>query len=443
MAYALVVLNGAREGETFLLTEGSAVTIGRDKVNDICLPDRKLSRIHCQVEVIGGRCQIADLNSTNGTLVNGERIEVETWLSVNDEIEAGTTRFRLIESPTAELAATPAAGLAEEAPRCEECGREITPEEMASGRVRRVGDRHYCSKCSASLEESDVERRGIARPLAPSLAERCKPGRKIAGVRLLSLVGEGRVGPLFKGEQVNMGRLVAVKVLNVTDPDWARKYLHAVYASGQLVHPNIVLIFDTGEEDGLYYVIREYVDGESLQSRLATREPMALPEAFNIVTQAAQALEHASERRVFHGGLCPRRILIGPRETVKLTGFGLPSAPPGGSLEDGYDWEILPYMPPERLRADTPPDFQGDVYSLVAVFYHLLTGRPPFTGSTLEKIEHRILSRPPRPLADFSDDVPDAAQKIIDRGLCKDPRARYQSPAALLNDLEERLRGEI
>ena len=148
MPFALLVLNGERKGETYLLTEGHALTLGRDAVNDIRLADSKLSRIHCQVEVIGGRCQVADLNSTNGTVMNGERIEVEARLAVDDEIEAGTTKLRLIETTALDLLAPQSEKPQEAAPRCEECGRVISPEEMAGGRVRRVGERRYCARCA-------------------------------------------------------------------------------------------------------------------------------------------------------------------------------------------------------------------------------------------------------------------------------------------------------
>ncbi len=450
MAFALFVVSGEREGETFPLVEGRAITVGRDASNDIRLLDRKLSRIHCQIEMVGGRCQISDLNSTNGTNVNGERIEAETWISPDDEVEVGTSRLRLIEVAPAESAA-PKLALAEKAPEpeapphCEECGKPIAPDDLAAGRVRKAGSRYYCAACSATFEQAAVGAAPApaAEPLSASLLDRCQPGKEIAGVRLISLVGEGRLGPLYKGEQISMGRIVALKVLNVGDPDWSKKYLQAVYTSGQLVHPNVVLIFDTGEEEGLFYVVRECVEGQSAQERLSNREPIPLAEAYQIITQVAYALEHAYDRHIFHSGLSPRKILLGPRDTVKVTGFGLPLTPPPGHSSASYTWHTLPYMAPERLRGDAKPDFVGDVYSLVAVFYHLLTGRAPFTGSTRERIEQRILHNPPRPLVELEPSLPATAQKIIDRGLSKDPRARYQMPRELLFDLEENLRREM
>ena len=213
-----------------------------------------------------------------------------------------------------------------------------------------------------------------------------------------------------------------------------------MYVSGQLVHPNIVLIFDIGQEENLSYLVREYVEGRSVQERLANREPAPMAEAHGIISQVVYALEHAAERHVFHGALSPRKILLGPRDSVKVIGFGLPLAPPPGSSAATYNWHALPYTAPERVRGGEPPNFAGDVYSVVAVLYHLLSGHPPFSGSTRETIEQRILNAQPKPLNEFVPDIPAGAQKIIDRGLSKDPRARYQLPRELLFDLEENLK---
>ena len=449
MPYALLVIAGERKGESFVIPEDRALTLGRDPSNDIRLQDRKLSRIHSQVQVIAGRAQVVDLNSTNGTMVNGTRIEGEIWLQIDDEVEVGMTRMRLIEmspaaaeSPTSNTAPAPTSPPVDHAV-CEECGRAISDVELAANRLRKVGARFYCHKCAATFEEGTVSGAPPVEPLNASIVERGQPGKEIAGVRIIGLVGEGRLGPLYRAEQVSMGRLVALKMLNVTDADWAKKYLQAVYSSGQLVHANIALIFDTGEEDNLFYVVREYVEGRSAQERMANREPIPLPEAFGIVTQVCYALEHACERGIFHGGLSPRKVLLGARDAVKVTGFGLPLTPPPGRSVSAYSWHGLPYTPPERVRGEDRPDAAGDVYGAVAIFYHLLAGRAPFSGSTREKIEHRILTQTPRALKDHVPGLPEAAQKIIDRGLSKHAGTRYQTPRELLFDLEETLRREI
>ena len=204
------------------------------------------------------------------------------------------------------------------------------------GRRSRLRERPHRRKPALLLELLRAAQAGDrsaappADPLPAAILERFQPGKELAGVRVISPLGEGRLGPLFKGQQISMGRLVSLKILNVSDADWAKKYLQAVYVSGQLVHSNIVLIFDTGEEDDMFYVVREYVDGQSAQERLVNREPVPMAEAHDIISQVVYALEHAAERHIFHGALSPRRILLGPRESVKVSGFGLPLTPPPG-----------------------------------------------------------------------------------------------------------------
>ena len=450
MPFILMIVSGERKGERFPVVEGRAITLGRDAANTICLPDRKLSRIHCQIDAIGDRCQVVDLNSTNGTLVNGQRITTETWIGVEDEVEIGMTRMRLAVTDKRAGAGLVAAGSKPVKPvlgarqiRCEECGRKISGAELDGGKARHVGDRYYCSDCTVSLESQTASDLAQVEPVVAPPAPRFEPGEEVASVRTISMIGEGRLGPLYKGEQTSMGRLVALKILNVTDGEWAKSYLNAVYMSGQLVHPNIVLIFDTGEEEGFYYIVREYVEGQSVQQRLVSRKPVPLSEAFAVITQVAYALEYAFERHIFHGGLSPRKILLGARDTVKVTGFGLPQALPPGHPVTPHARHALVYTAPERLREGTALDFAGDVYSLVAVLYHLLAGRAPFSGSTRQRLERRIRKRTPRRLSEFNADLPPAVQKIVDRGLSKDPRARYQLPRELIYDLDENLRREM
>ena len=447
MTLALEVTKGELRGKVFPVREGTALTIGRDACNTIRLKDRKLSRIHCQIEVLGGHCQLADLNSTNGTMVNGERIYEETWITPQDRIDVGTTRLRLIEIEEEEssedaVAFTPASDEKSRV-RCEECGVIIAAEDIAAGRVQRVGDRSYCAKCSALFSPDEDVPREEANLVAEEEAtatERFEPGKIVAGARIVSFVGEGRLGPLYEAEQISMGRLVALKVLNVTDKDWARRYLDAVYASGKLVHPNILLIFDAGEVDGMYYVIREYVEGESVEERMAAHVPVSLAEAFNIVTRVAYALEYAFERRTFHGALSPRKIILGRNATVKVTCFGLPQTLPSGIGLSRLRWQGLPYTAPERLSGAGELDFASDCYSLVAVFYHLLSGYSPFRASSREELEDLVRGKTPKPLLSVNPNLPAAVERIVDRGLCKDPRARFQTPRELLFELEENVR---
>ena len=218
---------------------------------------------------------------------------------------------------------------------------------------------------------------------------------------MIGMVGEGRLGPLFKAEQVNIGRLVALKILNVPDAEWARRYLQAVYVSGQLVHSNIVLIFDIGQEEALAYVVREYVEGRSVQERLANREPSPLAEAHGIISQVVYALQHAAENHIFHGSLSPRKILLGPRGGVKVSGFGLRLRPrPRRALRATTG---TPCPTPRRNGcAAANPRTSPGTYTRWWRFSITCSAAIRLSAAArARRIEQRILNGLPKPLKEF------------------------------------------
>ena len=395
--------------------------------------------------MIGGRCRVTDLKSTNGTLVNGKQLGEDVWIDLDDVVEVGRTELRLVETAATEVTMEGDDGsdMSDATIACEECGTPVSWDDLAAGDARRVGDRNYCIKCSASFEIETFEEEESSEVEAIPVAERLEVGSNVAGVRIVSFVGEGTLGALYEAEQLSMGRLVALKVLNVADRTWAKKYLQAVYASGKLVHPNIALIFDAGEVDDTYYVVREYVEGESVGARLTSRGAFPLEKAFSVIIEVIHALEYAYERRMFHGALSPRKILLGKNDSVKLTGVGVLQTMPESGSPIRNSWHILPYTAPERLDDAGTVDFTADVYSLMAIFYHMLTGHAPFTGADRISIEKHIREKTPDPLSKHKPDLPETVQRIISRGLSKDPRARYQLPRELLYELEENLRKEL
>ena len=449
MAFALKVIRGKQRDKTIPLPDEGAMTIGRDSCNALRIKDRKLSRIHCQFEVRDDECYLSDLNSTNGTLVNDDRIEQETQLEIGDEIQIGTTRFRLAASEGAEATAfpeedeqTPGEGPA--GPPCEECGRNVTPEEMAEGTARSVGERYYCSSCVASFEQRDEEIGATPSPVEErQRPEPLAPGTVVADVRIVATLADSRIGRLYRAIQKSIGREVTFKLLDIEDREWARKYIESVYASGQLVHQNIALIFDTGDVDGSHYVVREYVEGEPLEAVLSRHESLELSDIYTIITQIGYAIEYSDERDMPHGSLSPRKILIGENRVVKVIGFGLPQAPPKDLDEDQYRRHALPYTPPERLSYRARLNPSADCYALVAIFYHMLTGEPPFRGRTASQIKSAVRKGSIQPAEDMVEGIPDAAKRIIQRGFHADADSRYQRPAELLHDLEDQLRPEL
>jgi serine/threonine-protein kinase len=269
-------------------------------------------------------------------------------------------------------------------------------------------------------------------------------GDEVAGNHILEKLGDGDYGPVYLAEQGATGRLVALKILTADSGTWAKGYLDAIYASGQLVHNNIVLIYDTGEVDGRYYVSREYVEGQSLAGLLERKERLPMDEAQPKLVQIVEGLRHARDRGINHGCLAPCNVLVSKDGMVKLTNFGLGQVRAPGFPSPMDDMAVLPYLPPEVVRRDTTqPGFVGDCYSVGSIFFHMMTGQPPFHGGTLEEIRNAILSSPTPKPEEYAPNIPHVAGQIAERCLDKISGARYQQPKELLYDLEELLRREI
>ena len=456
MAYILRFVSGKHEGEIIPLRKAEPITLGRDAANQGRLKDRKLSRVHCQLELTSEGCQLADLHSTNGTFVNGQQID-RMLLKTGDEVMIGLTKFRFEEVPDEPEDAQPAppqpppdaSGVI-----CEECGRTITQEEIQAETVRHVGSRYYCAQCAASFAgggpQSSPPTRAEPEPPSPAEAtvveepqKGLDPGEEVGGNRVLERLAQNAVGAVYKAEQLAMHRNVVLKVLHGGDEKWARRYLERVYFAGRLVHPNVVLIHDAGEEGDLFYFTVEYVEGEILSELLEREGSLKLANAFPIITQIGYALEHALEREISHGGLAPHKVFVTKRNVAKVADFGLIHSELEASPAHAFPPGDLPYRPPEQIKNPKACNFPVDVYSAGAIFYHLLAGRPPFTGDDPEQISRAIRGEPPTPISELVRDLPPAAQRILDRSLAKRPEARYQMPKEFLYDLEEVLRREI
>jgi hypothetical protein len=447
MAFFLECIGGHLQGKRVPIRPGKAVTFGRDKTNTVIIQDRKLSRIHCQIEIVNDAVVLTDLNSTNGTFVNHKRVD-ETAINLGDVIGLGRVEFQLIEA--AEDTDKPAEQA--ERPRCVECGGDVSEEELASGAARRVANRAYCANCVAKFSGRDRQPEPTPETVREEEQEReqekaavaLEPGAEFAGTRVLQKLSDGHLGPVYLAEQVATGRQVLLKMLAAGDQAWARRYLSAVYASGQLIHNNIVLIYDTGEVEGRFYVCQEFVDGETLSAILSKRERLPAAEALAIVSQIGHALRHAREYGVSHGAVAPCNVFVATNGVAKLANFGLSSFRAPNHPPVSQDLAILPYLPPELLNDEKPAvDFASDCYSVGAVFFHLIAGRPPFRGSTIEKLRDRIQQKPAPPVSSFVQGLPPAADQIVQRCLEKLPGARYQQPKEFLYDLEEVLRREL
>src|SRR5262245_43768320 len=205
---------------------------------------------------------------------------------------------------------------------------------------------------------------------------------------------------------------------------------------GRLRHPNVVQVFEAGQQDGRPFLALEYVEGGTLAERLAAEGAMAPREAAALVSQLARAVHHAHAQGVIHRDLKPANILVDQDGTPKITDFGLACQPGGGELShSGLVLGTPSYMPPEQARGERkslgPP---ADVYSLGAVLYEALTGQPPFRAETPLEAVRQVLNDEPAPPSRLRPGLDADLSTICLKCLSKEPQGRYASADALADD---------
>ena len=286
------------------------------------------------------------------------------------------------------------------------------------------------------------------------------PRTKLGPYEIDSVVGAGGMGAVYKAIDGRLDRTVAIKVLPagvVADPARRQRFEREARAVSSLSHPHICTLYDVGEQDGSPFLVMEYLEGETLASRLQ-RGPLPVKEAIRIGLEIADALDHAHRQRIIHRDLKPGNIMFTRDGSAKLLDFGLArlvNAEPSATgvvvrdrdetlTEEGTILGTVQYMAPEQLEA-REIGTRTDIFAFGGVLYEMLTGRPPFTGATKASIMAAILDKEPpalSPSRDASDvaigavDIPPLLENLVMRCLAKSPNDRWQTAA----DLREALR---
>jgi serine/threonine-protein kinase len=269
---------------------------------------------------------------------------------------------------------------------------------------------------------------------------------RVDGYEVLDVLGRGGMGIVFKARQSGLDRLVALKmVLAGADarPDEIERFKTEAKAVARLNHENIVQIFDVGERDGTPYFSLEYVDGGNLGKKV-DKTPQPPKDAALMVEKLARAMHVAHEKGIVHRDLKPANILLTAGGEPKITDFGLAklTGSDSGKTRDGSIMGTPSYMAPEQARGLAkeigPPT---DIYSLGAVLYDLLAGRPPFQGTTVLETLDQVRSQEPVPPTDFLPKTPKDLETITLKCLQKEPQKRYESANALADDLRRYLEG--
>ena len=280
-----------------------------------------------------------------------------------------------------------------------------------------------------------------------------EPGTTLGHYEILSSLGAGSMGEVYRARDGKLGREVAIKVLpeNVAqDSERLARFEIEARAVASLSHPNIVTIYSVENVDGLHFITMEYVDGQTLEE-LIPRGGLGLARFIELAQPVALALGAAHEQEITHRDVKPANVMVGRDDRVKVLDFGLAKL----QREDGGDREAetliqteegrllgtVPYMSPEQVQGKGA-DHRSDIFSLGVVLYEMATGSRPFGGETAADLISAILRDAPTSITEHRADLPRALDRILRRCLEKDPKRRYQAALDLANDLAD-LRPEI
>ncbi len=351
--------------------EGEKFTMGRRKASDIPVADPKSSRNHAEIFKQGNHFYVRDLASRNGTFLNGERLAGDTQLSFGDKVSIGDTVMEFIG---------------------DSAGKPI-----------------------------DFE---------------------IPGYQIQERIGEGGMGVVYKARQVSMDRTVALKVLSEkysSNSEFIDRFIREARSAGRLNHPNVIHVHDVSKAGGRYFFSMEFIDGPTVKKLLREKGRLPYRQSLEIITQAAKALEFAHENGIIHRDIKPDNIMLTSEGIVKIADLGIAKSFEEGTIspEGSGQRKVLGtphYMAPEQALGKSI-DRRADIYSLGASFYHMLTGKTPFKGSTITELLKAHVHEKLEPIQVLNSDVPEPVCFVVERMMAKSPEKRYDSMTRLLEDL--------
>ncbi len=462
MRINLTVKSGPHEGQVFEFRERANFIVGRSERANfrLAVKDNSISRIHFMIEMNPPECRLTDMESTNGTKVNGQTVAVAE-LKDGDLITAGKTTLLIsmigsdepIAVPT-ERVAIGGAGQDDTSPRPDLVARPVVaPFEHAISSTDDPSRRRpiekatcRCVLCGGGLGEFDItaDRTGGIDPTATTvwLCPTCRgqignQSRTIPGYQVVSELGQGGMGIVYQAVRSTDGALVALKTIKpAVDPTPLEmdRFLREARILSQLDHPNIVAFHELGQSNGLLYFAMDYVEGTDAAQLLRQHGgPLSIARAVDLVCQLLWATDYAHAKGFVHLDVKPSNMLVtqeGGRDVVRLSDFGLAriylsSKMSGLSTSDEFGG-TAPFMAPEQindLRATKP---SADQYSAAATLYNFLTDR--FIYDFPKKLHAKIMKillEDPVPIRDRRPDIPEGLAAIIHRALARDPLARY------------------
>lgn len=271
-------------------------------------------------------------------------------------------------------------------------------------------------------------------------------GTTLAGrYEIIARVGGGGMALVYKALDNLLNRYVAVKVLRqqfVHDEEFIRRFRREAQSAASLSHPNVVSIYDVGQEEDTHFIVMEYIEGHNLNEIIQDRAPLQTEEAVRISIQICDALDHAHQNRIIHRDIKPHNILIGRNGRVKVTDFGIARAVTSSTItQTGSVVGSVHYFSPEHAKGVSTGE-KSDLYSLGIVLYQMLTGKLPFLGESPISVALKHLQEPFDEPRLVNPHIPQSVENIILKSMRKNPAERYQSAAEMMRDLETCLSAE-
>lgn len=255
---------------------------------------------------------------------------------------------------------------------------------------------------------------------------------------IIRILGEGGMANVYLANDTILNRKVAVKVLRgdlANDEKFVRRFQREALSASSLNHPNIVEIYDVGEDDGNFYIVMEYVDGKNLKQLIKRRTKLSLPEVIDIMKQLTDGIAHAHDSFIIHRDIKPQNMLILDNGLVKITDFGIAVALNSTQLtQTNSVMGSVHYLPPEQA-AGKGATIKSDIYSLGILMFELLTGTLPFKGENAVEIALKQMKEPIPSVREIDESIPQSVENIILKACAKNPENRYNNAREMYYDL--------
>lgn len=256
---------------------------------------------------------------------------------------------------------------------------------------------------------------------------------------IIKTIGEGGMANVYLANDTILERKVAIKVLRgdlSNDEKFIRRFKREALSVSNLSHPNIVEVYDVGEEDGNYYIVMEYIEGKTLKQLLQKRGALTLPEVIDIMSQLTDGLAHAHEAYIIHRDIKPQNIMIEDNGLVKITDFGIAMALNSTQLtQTNSVMGSVHYLPPEQANGKGST-IKSDIYSLGILMYELITGSVPFKGDTAVEIALKHMKEKIPSIRKQNPTIPQSVENIVLKATAKNPKNRYDTVREMYTDLQ-------